>query len=159
MKTKTRGATVLPAKETTNRRDGLSMKFKWAEPLGNPECPYVIRWVADFGLFSLRLHHWVASDDQRYYHDHEWWYITFILKGYYWEHWPPKPDDWRSGERLKAGNIRYRPATHQHMVDVPESCWSFLLTGPKVRDFGFWVKGKFRKRNKYFFEHGHHPCD
>lgn len=39
-------------------------------------------------------------------------------------------------------------------------CWTVLLTGPEKRVWGFWVNGKFRKRNKYFYEHGHHhPCD
>lgn len=34
-----------------------------------------------------------------------------------------------------------------------------MLTGREVRRWGFWVKWKFKKSNKYFLEHGHHPCE
>lgn len=134
------------------------MEFKWRQPLGDSECPYVIRWVFKCKWFSLRLHHWLSSDDKRHFHDHEWWYLTIILWGSYTE-WSPNVPYGR--ETLKVGSIRYRPAIHKHIVTIPKggSCWSFLITGPKIRDFGFWVRGKFRKRNKYFFEHGHHPCE
>lgn len=129
---------------------GWTMKIKWADKLGNPKCPYVTRWVFETKWFSIRLHHWKGSDDLRHFHDHEWNYTTFILKGGYIEHHPDGIDI------LKAGDVRHRPALWKHKVEVPSSCWSLLLTGPKIREFGFWVNGKFRKRNKYFFEHGHH---
>jgi hypothetical protein len=54
----------------------------------------------------------------------------------------------------------YRPALHRHTVRVPYSgCWTFLITGPEIRQWGFWLKGRFRKRNKFFHIMGHHPCD
>lgn len=131
------------------------MKFKWAEPLGNPECPYVIRWVADFGLFSVRIHKWLGPDDRRYFHDHEWWYVSWIVKGSYMELTP----GWFQFHLRERWSVKYYPATHQHTIVPTSNTWTILLTGPKVRNFGFWVNGKFRKRNKYFFEHGHHPCE
>jgi hypothetical protein len=34
-----------------------------------------------------------------------------------------------------------------------------MLTGPKIRAWGFWLNGtKFVKANKWFLTRGHHPC-
>lgn len=127
------------------------MKFTQNEKLGLKEDPYLTRWVLDLGFISFRLHHWRSSDDLRYPHDHAWSFITFVLWGKYED---VSPD---GNEICSAGNIKYRKAEHQHSVKVlSKHCWTFLITGPERRKWGFWVNGKFRKRNKYFFEHGHH---
>lgn len=127
--------------------------FTWNEKLGLPECPYLIRWCLNFGIFSIRLHKWLSSDDQRYYHNHAWWFITFILSGSYL-------DITENGEELLTfGAIRFRKAEHSHKVKILKSpTWTILLTGPSVNKWGFIVNGKFKKSNKYFFENGHHPC-
>lgn len=126
----------------------------WGEKLGNPECPYIKRWVIDFWFFSIRLHHWLSSDDQRNFHDHPWWYLSLVLKGGYTDR---NPED---SIRRTPGSINFFPATHQHTVLVDKGgCWTLLITGREKRTWGFWVGKRFRKRNKYFFEHGHHPCE
>lgn len=127
------------------------MNFKWSEKLGDPKKPYLTRWVADFGLFSLRLHWWRGSDDLRHPHDHAWDFTTFVLWGLYED---ISPD---GNEYCYTGNIKHRKAEHQHSVKLlSKNCWTFLVTGKEKRVWGFWVNGKFRKRNKYFFEWGHH---
>jgi hypothetical protein len=62
-------------------------------------------------------------------------------------------------DHLHIGSIRQRPASHQHTV-IPDrgGAWTVILTGPKIRDWGFWLNGKFRKANKWFAKYGHHPC-
>ena len=121
------------------------------QQLGIPNDPYLIRWVLDFGFFSLRLHHWRHSDDLRNPHDHAWDFITFILYGSYEDVSPS------GNETMHAGQTTFRKAEHQHSVRViSKNCWTFLITGPERRKWGFWVNNKFRKRNKYFYEHGHH---
>jgi hypothetical protein len=96
----------------------------------------------------------MASDDQRNFHDHPWSFYTLVLKGGYTDVNP------EGEERMTAGKLVFREAEHKHTVMVDKGgCWSLLLTGPEKRRWGFWVKNRFRKRNKYFFEHGHHPCD
>jgi hypothetical protein len=63
-------------------------------------------------------------------------------------------------ERMTAGSIAYRPALHRHTVQVDKGgCWTLLITGPTIRRWGFWVGKKWKKANKYFFEHGRHVCD
>lgn len=168
------------------------MRFiTWREKLGDPTCPYLIRWAINFGpLGSIRLHHWVRSDDKRFRHDHPADFITLVLKGSYTDLCDGEgrhPALYgrcgtchnRSGticdlcgngmrnERMTPGKIRRRPAEHQHIVSVdPGGCWTLLYFFPKRRDWGFWVQRKdgtgtwrFKKSNKYFLEHGHHPCD
>ena len=134
--------------------EAASMRWKWRERLGRPECPYLVRWVADFWLFSIRIHHWVGSDDQRHMHDHPWAYLTVILKGGY-------TDVNTSGEsRLTPGCVRYFPSSHRHTVRVDRGgAWTLVVTGRERRVWGFWVNGKFRKRNKYHFMFGVHQCE
>lgn len=127
--------------------------FEWNQPLGKPECPYLHRWVFGFGLFSIRLHHWHSSDDSRYLHDHPWWFFTIVLKGGYTDVSTLRQ------ERMERWSYAFRPALHRHTVQVDKGgCWTLLFTGPEIRHWGFWVGRKFKKANKYFLEHGHHPC-
>lgn len=130
------------------------MKIILRQRLGKADCPYLVRWGIDCGLFTIRLHHWLASDDQRFLHDHPWWFLTLVLWGSY-------QDISADGvDRLRFGSIRFRRAKHRHSVKVPKrGCWTLLLTGRERRVWGFWVNGRFRKRNKYFYEYGHHPCE
>lgn len=124
------------------------------ENLGLAECPYLRRWVLDFGPFALRLHRWTASDDSRAFHDHPWWFVTVVLWGGYIDVSPEGRD------RLGLGSVRFRPAEHRHTVEVEHvPTWTLLVTGRPSRRWGFWVDGeKLIKRDKYFAEHGHHPC-
>ena len=129
-------------------------KLKWREELKCATGVYVRRWYLETPLFSMRLHHWLHSDDSRNFHDHPWWFITLVLKGEYTDCSP------NGFERMGAGKIAFRPALHKHTVMVDNGgCWTLLLTGPKIRKWGFWVKNKFKKANKYFLEHGVHVCE
>lgn len=128
-------------------------QVRFNEPLGMAECPYAYRWVINFGLFSIRLHHFLRSDDKRYFHDHAWWFITLVLKGSYTDVSPDGEDV------LTAGSIRYRKAEHPHYVKVADGgCWTILITGPMSRKWGFWVNGRFKRPLKYFHKFGHPPC-
>lgn len=126
--------------------------IRFREKLGLPECPYVIRWRIEFPFGSVRLHHWLAPDDDRAFHDHPWWFWTIVLKGGYIDKSPDGID------HLWAGSCRYRKAEHRHTVIPDPEAWTLLVTGPPVRAWGFWLDGKFRKANKWFLSHGHHPC-
>ena len=127
---------------------------RWAEELRCQTGVYVRRWYVETPWFSIRLHHWLHSDDARAKHDHPWWFVTLVLWGGYTDLSPDGADC------LTAGSIRFRPALHRHTVSVhPGGCWSILLTGSMRRWWGFWVGSKFRKANKYFLMYGKHPCD
>lgn len=139
------------------------MKFAWRQPGGLPECPYFYRWVVDFGPFSLRLHKWLSGDDPLAFHDHPHWFITVMLWGCYCDNTPDGQMD-----VLKMGSIRFRRADYKHHVMVlRKPTWTFLITGRHGRRWSFYERFyengqrvlKAMKRDKYFAERGHHPCD
>lgn len=134
--------------------------------------------MIDLGrLGSFRLHRWFRSDDKRAKHDHPSDFLTLVLKGSYMDlGYIPNPDCDCGGEpscircntleSMRPGKVARRRAEHRHTVSVgPEGCWTLLYFWPERREWGFWTprkdngKLRFRKHNKYFFEHGHHPCD
>jgi len=114
------------------------------------------------GFCSIRVHHFYRSDDERAHHDHPWWFVTLVLKGGYTDVSDLRGSNnhVQSLDHLRPGSVRFRPALHRHTVRTdPGGVWTVVLTGPNVRTWGFWVNGKFRKANKYHYEHGIHPCD
>jgi hypothetical protein len=156
---RTRVAQVESAAQIKQRSVGRNhprvplLRLGWAERLGLPECPYVIRWRAETPIGSVRLHHWLGSDDARAYHDHPFWFVTVCLRGSYTDRNPGGDDV------LRPGSVRFRRALYRHtVVPAPGGAWTFLLTGRTVRAWGFWKNGKFRKANKWFASYGHHPC-
>lgn len=133
---------------------GITIKLLWAQQIGLPECPYMERWVVDFGPFAVRLHHWFGSDDIRAFHDHAWWFLTLVLWGSYTDISPGIEDT------LNIFSLRFRHSTHKHTVRVNrKGTWTLMITGKASRRWGFWLDGKLIKRDKWFAEHGHHPCD
>lgn len=67
-------------------------QIRWAEKLGLQEYPYLIRWTFLFFNYSIRIHHWLKSDDDRYFHDHASDLVSIVLKGYYWNVKPIDPN-------------------------------------------------------------------
>ena len=128
-------------------------QIRWNEELGDKNCPYAFRWVFITPWFSFRIHHFIRSDDKRFFHDHSWDFITFIIKGYY--------HDVSEKGRFKRERFKFYkvPAEHAHYVEIPESgCWTFVINSKVKRKWGFWVNGKFRRPLKYFHKWGHPPC-
>jgi len=59
-------------------------QIRWKEKLGEPDNPYLIRWTLILFGYSMRIHHWIKSDDNRYYHDHSSDLLSIVLKGCYY---------------------------------------------------------------------------
>jgi hypothetical protein len=63
-------------------------------------------------------------------------------------------------DKLSFGSIRFRKASHSHYVEVPPGgCVTFLITGPPIYKWGFWVDRKLMRPMKYFHLKNHVPCD
>lgn len=135
-----------------------SFQLRWNEPLGVPGCPYMRRWVLICFGWSIRVHRWYRSDDKRFYHNHPWNFVTFVLRGSYTDVSPGKVEPVK--EVMKAGTFKYRSATHAHYVDVPAGgALTLLLTGPPIQKWGFLIKaGQTFRPLRYFSRYGHPPC-
>lgn len=118
---------------------------------------YLTRYRFDFYLFSIRIHRFTQSDDDRAFHDHPWGFVTLVLSGGYWD----VTKDGR--EWVGPGRFRFRPLGHTHTVELKDGkpCWSIVLAGRYQHRWGFYVKNslgedRFVNSKRYFLEFGHH---
>jgi hypothetical protein len=124
-------------------------------------------------LFNVYVHKFLRDDDDRALHDHPWWFVSIILRGGYIEH--TESVERRMVLRCRSSifdvrspwwrrSVGYRPATWTHRVALPHSpnggrvpCWTLIITGPKVREWGFWcpefTEGLARRRIGERFVH------
>lgn len=117
------------------------------------------RWMADFGFFSLRLHHWFGSDDPDAMHDHPGWFATLVLWGGYDDKHMTQ-DGWEI-DRLRIGSARFRSADYRHtVINRHANTWTLCLFGKPVHRWQFFSlrTGRRMKRDKYFAEVGHHTA-
>lgn len=108
---------------------------------------YLNRWylIPHNRWFNIYLHEFVGPDNGEHPHDHPWWNLTVKLKGDYkelstgtiWSYF---------GGRL----ILRMPETVHFIHSVSKKpCWTLFITGPKVREWGFWVDGKWIRFDIY----------
>jgi hypothetical protein len=59
------------------------------------------------------------------------------------------------GERMRAGTVRYRPARHAHATHAgADGAWTLCIMGPVVREWGFWIGGKWEHFRHYIDTRG-----
>lgn len=81
------------------------------------------------------LHHFRPHSEDEF-HDHPWSFRTFVLWGSYVDEslgW-----DGLVRDVLRPGSTRRRPALHAHRTSCTGHVWTFVVTGPKERQ---WCKG------------------
>lgn len=109
--------------------------------IGDEPAPYLRRWfVLPRGDGpSCYLHQFLRDDDDRALHDHPWPSCGIILQGGYIEHTPD------GAATRQVGDVIIRDATHRHRVALhrdalgwPIEAWTLFLTGPRIREWGFW---------------------
>ena len=136
------------------RKFGSWFQIRWKEKLGLPDCPYLHRWTLVLFGYSIRLHHWMRSDDRRFFHDHSCDLISIIIKGKYYN---VMPDE--NGIPVKHLAVAWKPrrmkAEDLHYLDIPkEGAWTILLCSrPRIK-WGFMVNGKKLRPLKYFHKYG-----
>ena len=120
-------------------------QIRWAEKMGDPNNPYLIRWMIIFFNYSIRLHHWIKSDDDRFFHDHSCNFMSFILKGNY-------INVTKDGEfPVKAGQYWHSNALTRHYLKIPEKgAWTLLFCGKPYHKWGFYVGGRKFRPLRYF---------
>lgn len=145
--------------EPLKRNRFRSFQIRWKEALGNPECPYLYRWTLIFFGFSIRLHHWIKSDDRRFFHDHSCNLISIILWGKYKNVIPiPISEEYPDGKKeieVKAGTVWRAKAKNRHYLDIPkEGAWTLLLCGRPYHKWGFYVNNHKWRPLRYFHKYG-----
>ena len=138
------------------RKFGKIFQIRWKEALGKPECPYLYRWTLIFFGFSIRLHHWIKSDDRRFFHDHSCNFVSIILKGKYKNVIPDEnsPDGKKEIE-VKAGSWWKSNALQRHYLDIPKGgAWTLLICGRPYHKWGFYVKNHKWRPLRYFHKYG-----
>lgn len=130
-------------------------------------------------FFNIYLHKFLRDDDDRAMHDHPWHSLSIVLKGKYIEHINEVKTrkGKRLGVWLEytirtrvSGNIVFRKATHKHRIELyrygqcehkhhvkENDCgaieiipaWTLFITGPKIREWGFWCPQGFVHWEKF----------
>lgn len=156
-------------------RNFLARLFSMEEINGNNICPtYLYRWtLLRVGKsFAIYLHKFVGDDWSLDLHDHPKRFWSIGLWGSYTEITPRVltgfPGNWRPYEqpvcrckacwpptverRFVAPWIRTFPADHIHRLVGPtpaKPCWTLVIVGPAVREWGFWLRGAFIPWRRY----------
>lgn len=112
--------------------------------------PYLYRWyvVPRNKYGNVYLHVQVASDYDRALHDHPWANMSVILAGGYDEVVGDVAGNFLVKADRRPGAVVARWATDSHRLIMPE--WNKLgytmtlfTTGPKTREWGFWIDGEW----------------
>lgn len=114
--------------------------------IGGHERPYLLRWwlLPRNPVFNVYLHCFLRSDDDRALHDHPWLFnCSMLLQGRYREHTPA------GAFERHAGDWKFRWGGAPHRVELLTSddqlaaCWTLFITGPRVREWGFYCPKGF----------------
>lgn len=135
------------------------IQIRWKEALGLQHCPYLFRWTLLFFGYSIRVHHWIKSDDNRFFHDHAGDFISLVVKGTYNNVVPRTPDgsDVKDCRKIKAKSWRpwFAKAEQRHYLEIPkEGAWTILFSGRPKQKWGFFVKGHLWRPLRYFSKFG-----
>jgi hypothetical protein len=109
------------------------IKFHAAEHF---RCNDLRRWKIEIGSwFSIRLHHWVEGDPEKYQHKHPWNFLTIVLRGGYDDVGEGRPVD-----HVRAPTIRYRTKDWRHaVVNCLPGTWTVVITGRVIDKWRFWI--------------------
>jgi hypothetical protein len=122
----------------------LIMRTVRREPdfvIGGQDRPYLLRWwlIARNTVFNAYLHCFRRSDDDRAHHSHPYLFrLSIILRGEYTEH-----RILEGGILVKtirrAGSWSLSWGASPHRVELHNGdCWTLFITGPRVREWGFF---------------------
>lgn len=166
---------------SNNIKKFKNFQIRWNEKLGFQNEPYLIRWTIILFGYSIRLHHWIKSDDNRYFHDHSSKLISIVIKGHYWNVTPidnnKNPNEYINIHNQIIPNKKYNHVEgifnswnnfiHMnksiwksnpydlHYLKIPkEGAWTLLIEGKKCNKWGFIVNGHKWRPLRYFHKFG-----
>jgi hypothetical protein len=112
---------------------------------------HIRRWfvIPRNRFLNIYLHN-IRGDDHSAPHDHPWWSISYMLKGYLCEHTPDGSKKW-----ITEGQIRIRSPKYAHRLTtnsrlhIDRPAWTIFITGPVVRPWGFHCPQGWVHRDEY----------
>jgi hypothetical protein len=114
--------------------------------IGPPDSPYMLRWhlFQRNRWFNIYLHKFVKDDADRDLHDHQYWYLSLMLSGGYYEE--TDVHGVRCKRWIGPGSVSVRRPTHAHRVTLRRQQWRDPLTAPlSVDEMKAWIwSGVFR---------------
>lgn len=126
------------------------LKWLLARISGEPDMvigdDYLHRWylIPRNRWFNVYLHRYYGSDDDRALHDHPWPSLSWMLSGALIEH------DHDGLHPIVSGDWRFRRARYAHRLElVSGNATTLFLTGPKVRQWGFWCPQGWRPWRRF----------
>ena len=159
-------------KGSTNTSKFSGFQIRWKEKLGYENEPYLIRWTFIIFGFSIRIHHWIKSDDKRFYHDHSADLLSIVLKGKYDNVVPITPNVAPSDDNMRRCHVEgifnswghffhmnksiwFSKAEQQHYLDIPKGgAWTLMFEGRPRHKWGFYVNGHKWRPLRYFHKYG-----
>ena len=109
--------------------------------IGGEARPYLLRWwvIARNRLLNVYLHCFKRSDDDRAHHSHPWLFrLSIVLRGEYTEHRIVDGGIVVKTVR-RAGDWHFRWGASPHRIELHAGdCWTLFITGPRVRQWGFY---------------------
>ena len=124
--------------------------------------PYLLRWVwFNIAGYSLKLHVFLKSDEDRALHDHPWKFKNFILSGGYWEH-TQEGRFWRPPGYFGGGDANYMhrveldryPSDHEDSPGAEKLAVTLFFTYPKQKTWGFDCKQGWKESNQFQKDNG-----
>jgi hypothetical protein len=109
--------------------------------IGGTEDPYLLRWylIPRNPVLNVYYHVFKRSDDDRALHDHPWVSLSLCLRGEATE------IDAIGSRIVRAGQWRLRRAAYAHRMALHAGdCHTLFLTGPRIREWGFWCPQGWR---------------
>lgn len=111
--------------------------------IGGAQNPYLNRWyiIPRNKFLNIYLHQFMRDDDDRAFHDHPWWSLSWCMRGCMAEH------NFNGGRNIYEGDWTIRSATFAHRLVIPDGragkVWTLFFTGPRVREWGFHCQNKW----------------
>lgn len=109
--------------------------------IGGAADPYLLRWylIPRNRWFNAYYHVFKRSDDDRALHCHPWISLSLCLRGEATE------IDQSGTKVIRVGQWRFRRAKYAHRMFLHAGeCHTLFLTGPRIREWGFWCPQGWR---------------
>lgn len=120
---------------------------------------YLQRWyiIPRNPVLNVYLHVFKTSDVDTETHDHPWPNMSILLNKGYWEYVGRSYQEPLERHLRLWGSIVFRRAETAHRIELfrePDFVVTLFLTGPRVREWGFWTRKGWIQWEQFIKEKG-----